>query len=81
MNRRTSTILAAVFVVLVTVAALATFTLTRVTAQEPQPPRRQGFPSVVTSHGFVVEEVRVGGSCVIVVSRANGDDVQAVPCR
>jgi hypothetical protein len=37
-----------------------------------------------TSEGLIVEEVQVGKSCVIVISRADsgaGDHVAAVPCR
>ena len=41
-------------------------------------------PSVITPHGFIVEEVRVGQSCVVVVSHTGkGTDrgFTAVPCR
>ena len=39
------------------------------------------FPSVLTRQGFSVEEVRVGASCVVVVSRGGpNDNVAAVPC-
>jgi len=39
--------------------------------------------TVRTSNGLLVEEIRVGGSCVVIVSRgAPGDgNVAAVPCN
>jgi len=39
-------------------------------------------PSVISQHGFIVEEVRVGQSCVVIVMRggAPSDNVAAVPC-
>jgi hypothetical protein len=39
-------------------------------------------PSVITPHGFIVEEVRVGQSCVVIVSRGGppSEHVAAVPC-
>ena len=38
----------------------------------------------LTRTGILVEEVKVGGSCVVVVTRSGtgpGDHVAAVPCR
>jgi hypothetical protein len=39
-------------------------------------------PSVITQNGFVVEEVRVGQSCVVIVFRGGPptDQVSATPC-
>ena len=39
-------------------------------------------PSVMSPHGFIVEEVRVGQSCVVIVFRGGppSDRVEAVPC-
>ena len=39
-------------------------------------------PSVMSPHGYVVEEVRVGQSCVVLVFRGGppSDRVVAVPC-
>jgi len=37
-------------------------------------------PSVITPHGFIVEEVRVGGSCVVIVSRTEFQMLDTVPC-
>jgi hypothetical protein len=41
-------------------------------------------PSVITPHGFIVEEVRVGQSCVVVVFRGGttgpADHIAATPC-
>jgi hypothetical protein len=50
----------------------------------PERPSAQAATSVVTKSGVNVEEVRVGGSCVVVVARAGAgasDDIAAVPCR
>lgn len=45
-------------------------------AQSPQQ-----FPKVRTSSGILVEEVKVGGSCVVVVSEATPSGaVTAIPC-
>ena len=40
-------------------------------------------PSVMTPHGFIVEEVRVGQSCVVLVFRGGPptDQVAATPCN
>lgn len=62
----------AVGVVLGTLGALGT---TTVTAQ-----RETRVPAVTTPNGFVVEEVRVGDSCVVVVTRGAAGSVAAVPC-
>jgi hypothetical protein len=47
------------------------------TAQQPVK-----TPSVISQHGFIVEEVRVGESCVVIVSRGGAPSnlVSAVPC-
>ena len=37
-------------------------------------------PAVTTPNGFIVEEVRVGDSCVVVVTRGAAGTVAAVPC-
>jgi hypothetical protein len=39
-------------------------------------------PSVISPNGFLVEEVRVGGSCVVIVSSTGGGvrQITAVPC-
>ena len=41
-------------------------------------------PSVITPHGFIVEEVRVGQSCVVIVFRGGSagptDSMSAIPC-
>ena len=39
-------------------------------------------PSVITSTGFIAEEVRVGQSCVVIVFRGGppNDRVAATPC-
>jgi hypothetical protein len=37
-------------------------------------------PSVMTPHGFIVEEVQVGGSCVVIVSRTPAEHIAATPC-
>ena len=39
-------------------------------------------PSVITPHGFLVEEVRVGGSCVVIVTRGGppSEHVAATRC-
>ena len=58
----------------VVVGALLTLGST-VTAQ-----RGSRVPAVTTPDGFVVEEVRVGDSCVVVVTRGAGGSVAAVPC-
>ena len=46
-----------------------------VVAQQPARPL-----SVTTPQGFVVEEVRVGGSCVVIVSRTEFQTLDTVPC-
>ena len=64
-------VVAAVFVAIAAVAMAA-----RPVAQTPS--------TATTKSGMVVEEVRVGGSCVVVVTRAGAgasDDIAAVPCR
>ena len=40
-------------------------------------------PSVLTPNGFLVEEVRVGGSCVTIVSStgSGAHQIAAVPCN
>jgi hypothetical protein len=40
-------------------------------------------PSVLTPQGFLVEEVRVGGSCVVIVSTTGSGprQIAALPCR
>jgi hypothetical protein len=40
-------------------------------------------PSVLTPQGFLVEEVRVGGSCAVIVSTTGNGPLQiaALPCR
>jgi hypothetical protein len=40
-------------------------------------------PSVISPHGFLVEEVRVGESCVVIVARGGppNDQVAAIPCN
>jgi uncharacterized membrane protein (DUF441 family) len=35
---------------------------------------------VVPPHGFVAEEVRVGGSCVVIVSTTGPRQIAVVPC-
>ena len=42
--------------------------------------RGSRVPGVTTPNGFVVEEVRVGDSCVVVATRGAGGSVAAVPC-
>jgi hypothetical protein len=39
-------------------------------------------PSVISPHGYIVEEVRVGQSCVVLVFRGGSptEHVVAVPC-
>ena len=37
-------------------------------------------PSVISPHGFIVEEVRVGGSCVVIVSRTEFRVLDTIPC-
>lgn len=39
-------------------------------------------PSVISPHGYIVEEVRVGQSCVVLVFRGGPptDNIAAVPC-
>ena len=46
-----------------------------VVAQQPARPL-----SLTTPQGFVVEEVRVGGSCVVIVSRTEFQTLDTVPC-
>ena len=49
-----------------------------------RPGLAQAPPRVKTSEGLIVEEVQVGRSCVVVVSRSDsgaGDHVAVVPCR
>jgi hypothetical protein len=41
----------------------------------------QTNPHVSTKGGFQAEEVRVGGSCVVVVWGGNAEQFAAVPCR
>jgi hypothetical protein len=50
--------------------------LTRVTGGNTQNP-----PRTVTPSGLTVEEVKVGGSCVIVVSRSTNQQVAVAPCN
>ena len=40
-------------------------------------------PSVLTPQGFLVEEVRVGGSCAVIVSTTGSGprQIAALPCR
>ena len=40
-------------------------------------------PSVVSPNGFLLEEVRVGGSCAVVVSTTGSGtrQIAALPCR
>ena len=40
-------------------------------------------PSVVTPNGFLLEEVRVGGSCAVVVATTGSGtrQIAALPCR
>ena len=61
------------FVIIAALAILGT----SLTAQQPVK-----APSVITQHGFIVEEVRVGQSCVVIVSRGGtpSDNIEAVPC-
>jgi hypothetical protein len=46
---------------------------------------QSGQPTMVTTQGrFVVEEVKVGGSCVVIVSRVGSgpsDHLAVVPCN
>ena len=65
------TIALAVGVVIGTLGTLGT----TVTAQ-----RESRVPAVTTPNGFVVEEVQVGASCVVVVTRGASGSVAAVPC-
>jgi hypothetical protein len=39
-------------------------------------------PSVITPRGFIVEEVRVGGSCVVIVTRGGppSEHMATTPC-
>jgi hypothetical protein len=63
----------------VVVGLLATFGPT-LTAQQQALSR---LPSVITSNGFIVEEVRVGNSCVVVVARGGSPSgsLAALPCN
>ena len=71
---RTLTLLAAVAAIIVLLAAFVSV-------------RAQGANGavVITKYGLTVEEVRVGSSCVVVVTRAgiNADNapIAVVPCR
>jgi hypothetical protein len=40
-------------------------------------------PSVLTPQGFLVEEVRVGGSCAVIVATTGSGprQIAALPCR
>ncbi len=62
-----------------TIGALATMGIPTLMAQQTVK-----APSVISPHGFVVEEVRVGQSCVVIVSVPRGvapnGPVAAVPC-
>jgi hypothetical protein len=51
----------------------------RVWAQQNVP----NTPSVLTPQGSLVEEVRVGGSCVVIVSTTGSSprQIAALPCR
>lgn len=56
---------------------------TATAARAGQAPQAAQAPRVTTASGFHAEEVRVGGSCVVIVSRAGtgaSDYVAAVPC-
>ena len=37
--------------------------------------------AVMSTYGFTVEEVKVGQSCVVIVSQGPNKDFTAVPCR
>jgi hypothetical protein len=65
------TVVAAVIGALVGALALAS----AVVAQQPVK-----APSVITPHGFIVEEVRVGASCVVIVSRTEFRVLDTIPC-
>lgn len=59
------------------VVAFGTLLLTQAFAQR-QTPLTTG---VMTERGIHVEEVRVGGSCVVIVSRGGpSDHIAVVPC-
>jgi hypothetical protein len=59
------------------IGALATMGVPTLTAQQTIK-----APAVISPHGFIVEEVRVGQSCVVIVFRggAPSGDMVAVPC-
>ena len=61
----------------ITIGALATIGIPTLMAQQTVK-----APSVISPHGFIVEEVRVGQSCVVIVFRGGppSDRVDAVPC-
>ena len=62
---------------LVIAVILGTLVLAQAFAQRPTPQTN----GVTTERGIHVEEVRVGGSCVVVVSRGGpSDHIAVVPC-